>query len=312
MKTFAKAPLAVAIAAFLAAPCALAQYSGSNGSNGSNDFDTDAYLDVDVENDISVSLEHNVKNSIDVGISYEMVADPADHFSAATIDRKQFTDDNAVKSDFTENNSELIGSGNGATGNIGINVASGDLNKQANDTAIASGNQGGEGGEQLTSMMWGGHNGGGGNNGGNGNDDAAMVFAKAATFSIQSSSNNSYDNDGTTNSAVLNNSLNNVSGNIGVNMASGAGNIQNNAMTLAVGQDSSAEATTGGVQVSYNNVSDGDLGVAHAGWSVYVQNNSNNAQLNNALSGAAGNVGVSIASGNGNMQSNTLSIARAQ
>lgn len=305
MKTFAKAPLALAIAALLAAPYALAQ------SNGNNNFDTDAYLDVDVENDISVSLEHDVANSIEVGITYEMEADPADHFSAATIDRKQFTDDNAVKTDFTDNSSEMINSGNGATGNIGINVASGDLNKQANDTAIASGDQGGEGGEQLTSMMWGGGHGGGGN-GDNGNDDAAMVFAKAATFSIQSTSNNSYDNDGTTNSAVIDNSLNYVSGNIGVNMASGAGNVQNNAMTLAVGQDSSAEATTGGVQVSYNNVSDGDLGVTHAGWSVYVQNNTNDAKLNNALTGAAGNVGVSIASGNGNMQSNTLSIARAQ
>ncbi|WP_083023734.1 hypothetical protein [Vreelandella lionensis] len=140
-----------------------------------------------------------------------------------------------------------------------------------------------------------------------------MVFAKAATYSIQSSSNNSYDNDGTTNSAVIDNSMNNVSGNIGVNVASGAGNVQNNAMTLAVGQGSSAEATTGGVQVSYNNVSDNDLYAANVGpFTVSVANNTNNAVLNNALASAAGNVGVNISSGNGNMQSNTLSIARAQ
>lgn len=303
MKTFAKAPLAVAIAALLAAPYALAEY------NGSNDFDTDAYLDVDVENDISVSLEHDVKNSIEVDVDFEMDADDADHFAAATIDRKQFTDDNAVKAELSDNTSTVTGSGNGATGNIGINVASGDLNKQANDTAIASGDSGSGSNAQGASAMfgWPGHG------GGSSDDDASLVFAKAATFAIQSSSNNRYYNDGTTNDASLSGSLNNVSGNIGANIAAGAGNIQNNAMTLAVGQGSSAEATTGGVQVSYNNLSDNDLVVESANWySIELSGNTNTAQLNNSLANASGNVGVNIASGNGNMQSNTLSIARAQ
>lgn len=297
MKTFAKAPLAVAISALLAAPFALA-----------NDFDTDAYLDVDVENDIAVSLEHSVTNSIDVDVDFEMDAEDADHFAAATIDRKQFTDDNAVKSELSDNSSTVSGSGNGATGNIGINVASGDLNKQANDTAIASGeSSSGSNGQGASAMFWWtpGH--------GSPDDDASMVFAKAATYAIQSSSNNRYYNDGTENNAVMSNSLNNVSGNIGANVAAGAGNIQNNAMTLAVGQGSSAEATTGGVQVSYNNMSDNDLVVESANWwSVELSGNTNNAELNNSLSNASGNVGVNIASGNGNMQSNTLSIARAQ
>lgn len=298
MKTFAKAPLAVAIAALLAAPYALA-----------NDFDTDAYLDVDVENDIAVSLEHSVTNSIEVEVDFEMDADEADHFAAATIDRKQFTDDNAVKSELSTNSSSVDGSGNGATGNIGINVASGDLNKQANDTAIASGESSSGSNAQGASAMfgWPGHG------GGSSDDDASMVFAKAATYSIQSSSNNRYYNDGTENNAVMSNSLNNVSGNIGANVAAGAGNIQNNAMTLAVGQGSSAEATTGGVQVSYNNMSDNDLVVESANWwSVELTGNTNTAALNNSLANASGNVGVNIASGNGNMQSNTLSIARAQ
>lgn len=303
MKTFAKAPLAVAIAALLATPYALAEY------NGSNDFDTDAYLDVDVENDISVSLEHEVSNSIDVNVDFEMDAEDADHFAAATIDRKQFTDDNGVKAELSDNTSTVSGSGNGATGNIGINVASGDLNKQANDTAIASGESAEGSNAQGASAMfgWPGHG------GGSKDDDASMVFAKAATYSIQSSSNNSYYNDGTTNAASLSGSLNNVSGNIGANIAAGAGNIQNNAMTLAVGQGSSAEATTGGVQVSYNNLSDNDLVVESANWwSVELSGNTNTAELNNSLANASGNVGVNIASGNGNMQSNTLSIARAQ
>lgn len=306
MKTFAKAPLAVAIAALLAAPYALAQTAQSFGGNGSNDFDTDAYLDVDVENEISVSLEHNVTNSIDVTVDLDMDAEEADHFAAATIDRKQFTDDNAVYSDKSTNTATATDSGNNAKGNIGINVASGDLNKQANDTSIASGNSDVENGEPgLSAQFFPGW--------GDKDDDASMVFAKAATYSIQSSSNNSYDNDGTSNTASLSNSLNNASGNLGANFASGAGNVQNNAMTLAVGQGSSAEATTGGVQVSYNNVSDNDLYEASVGpFTVYVRNNTNTATLSDSLNNAAGNVGVNIASGNGNMQSNTLSIARAQ
>ncbi|BBI61453.1 hypothetical protein [Vreelandella sulfidaeris] len=294
MKTFTKAPLAVAIAALLAAPYALAEF------NGSNDFDTDAYLDVDVENDIKVSLTHEVYNNIDVEIDLDITADDADHFAAATIDRKQFTDDNAVYSDKNVNNATVTGSGNGATGNIGINVASGDLNKQANDTAIAND---GDAFKDLT----------GSDRRDRPGSDEDMVFAKAATFAIQSSSNNRYDNDGTTNNASLSGSLNESSGNIGANITAGAGNIQNNAMTLAVGQGSSAEATTGGVQVSYNNVSDNDLYTVNAPYrTVYVRNNTNNASLSGSLNGAKGNVGVNIASGNGNMQSNTLSIASAQ
>ncbi|OJA05165.1 hypothetical protein [Halomonas sp. QHL1] len=297
MKTFAKAPLAVAIAALLAAPYALA-----------NDFNTDSDLDVDVDNDITVALTHEVTNAIDVDVDLTVTATDADHFAAATIDRKQFTDDNAVKSELSDNNSTVTGSGNGATGNIGINVASGDLNKQANDTAIASGeSDAGGNGPGASSMFW------WTPGGGSADDDASMVFAKAATFAIQSSSNNRYYNDGTTNNASLDNSLNNVSGNIGANVAAGAGNVQNNAMTLAVGQGSSAEASTGGVQVSYNNMSDNDLVVESANWwSVELTGNTNTAAMNNSLANASGNVGVNIASGNGNMQSNTLSIARAQ
>lgn len=307
MKTFAKAPLALAISALLVAPYALA--TGSD-----NDFDTDAYLDVDVENDIRVEIEHEVTNDIWVEIDMEMDADPADHFAAATIDRKQFNDDNIVKTEKSDNDAAVNGSaGTGASGNIGINVAAGDLNKQANDTAIAKGSTGLAPEDDTRSASFCGPWGCGG--GGEEEQDASMVFAKAATFSVQSSSNNSYYNDGTENSAELGGSaLTRASGNIGVNIAAGAGNDQHNGMALAVGQDSSAEATTGGVQVSYGNVSDNDLYEASVGpFTVYVQNNENDASLGgSALTGANGNIGVNIASGNGNMQSNTLSIARAQ
>ncbi|SDI91476.1 hypothetical protein [Billgrantia gudaonensis] len=301
MKTFAKAPLALAITALLAAPYALA---------GDNDFDTDAKMDVDVENDIEVEIGHEIEN--DIWVELDLKADVVDpnHFSIATIDRKQFTNENSVYDDETDNDSTATGSGNRASGNMGVNVASGGLNSQANDAAISKGSDNGSTTTTTTTTEY---------------DyyptsyhggvwkpteettvetDEAMVFAKAATFSIQSSSNGIYNNDATNNNAGTTDSFNRASGNLGVNMAAGFGNAQHNGMALSVGNNSSAEATVAGVQAVYNNELDNEVSCGCG--------NTNNSYLTNSFNRASGNVGVNIASGNANMQSNTLSIARAK
>ncbi|OBA00542.1 hypothetical protein [Halomonas sp. G11] len=314
MKTFAKAPLAMAIAALFASSYALASDSGSN-----NTFDTDSYVNSYWNNEIDVEIEHEIEFEADIEVKDEFGIKDPNNYAAATVDRKQLSNDNTVKADKSNNDAIVNGdSGNGASGNIGINVSAGDLNKQANDTSIAKGTESdSSNGEELTvetamgSRRGGDHD--GGHDGGH-DSDAAMVFAKAATFSLQSSSENRYYNDGTENNATLDNSLQGASGNIGVNVAAGAGNSQSNGLALAVGSNSSADATSGGVQMSYDNMSDNDLyEVEFRGHTVWVQNNENNAQLSGgALAGATGNIGANIASGNGNMQSNTLSIARSQ
>lgn len=315
MKTFAKAPLAMAIAALFASSYALATDSGSN-----NTFDTDSYVNSYWNNEIDVEIEHEIEFEADIEIKDEFGIKDPNNYAAATVDRKQLSNDNTVKADKSNNDAIVNGdSGNGASGNIGINVSAGDLNKQANDTSIAKGTESDSSstsGLTVETAMGGRGNGHGHGHGGGGSndDDAAMVFAKAATFSLQSSSENRYYNDGTENNATLDNSLQGASGNIGVNVAAGAGNSQSNGLALAVGSNSSADATSGGVQMSYDNMSDNDLyEVEFRGHTVWVQNNENNAQLSGgALAGATGNIGANIASGNGNMQSNTLSIARSQ
>ncbi|SDM88115.1 hypothetical protein [Vreelandella arcis] len=305
MKTFAKAPLAMAIAALLAAPYALA--------TDNNTFDTDAKLDVDFEKEITVEIGHEIES--DVWVELDMKADVLDpnHFSMATINREQFTDDNTVEDDQTDNTSKVYGSGGGAKGNIGVNVSSGGLNSQGNDAALSKGSTG----EMTTETTvteteysyypWGGLKDKEETTTSTSTTDEAMVFAKAATFSIQSSSNNEYDNDATQNSALVEGSFGGAAGNIGVNVASGFGNGQHNAMSLALGQNSSAEATGVSVQTLYGNDLDNDVTC-----NCTPTSNSNDATLKNSFGGAHGNIGVNIASGNANLQSNTLSIARSK
>jgi len=289
MKTFAKAPLALAVAALFASSYALAS------DKSTNDFDTDAYLDVDVENDITVELGHEIES--DIWVELDMKADVKDpnHFSIATVDRKQYSDNNTVYDDETVNSSTATHSGNNSGGNMGANVASGGLNSQANDTAISKGSSGET---TETTRYYSSH---GHYQGSTQDTYEAMVFAKAANIAVQSSSNNEFDNDGTTNVAGASNSFNGAAGNLGVNMAAGYGNGQSNGMTLAVGQNSSAEAMVAGVQSIYDNELDNDV-------ACNCTVNTNTSFLSHSFNDAVGNVGVNIASGNANLQSNTLSI----
>ncbi|SER54653.1 hypothetical protein SAMN04487958_101517 [Vreelandella subterranea] len=292
MKTFAKAPLAMAIAALLAAPYALATTPIPTPEDDS--YVTDSTITSDWTNTVDVSVSHTVTNAIDVDLDVT-VDDPADHFSAATIDRKQISGDNIVNDHAgSTNNATINNSGNGATGNIGVNMASGGLNSQANDAAISKGSEGTTTTTfSIPTPL--------GPVSGSKNYDA-MVFAKAATFSLQSGSNNEYNTGDTTNAARVTDSFNNASGNLGVNMAAGFGNAQNNGMTLAAGQNSSAEATIAGVQSVDNTTLNAACGCG----------DSNTSTLSNSFQRASGNVGVNVASGNANMQSNNLSIARSK
>ncbi|WP_108448138.1 hypothetical protein [Halomonas sp. BN3-1] len=214
MKTFEKAPLALAISALLVAPAALAD----------NSFDTDSYMDSDVNNRYDVHIKNDSHTYKRLGaLGGALITD--DNYSGATVDSKQFSDNNYATQDLTTNDATLGGNAlQGAAGNIGANVAAGDNNQQANDAALSS-------------------------------SDAATVFGQAASFSFQSNSNNMTGITGSPNTALMGgNALRNASGNVGVNVAAGIGNAQHNSLAAAVNTASgSADATTGGVQASYNN-----------------------------------------------------------
>ena len=166
-----------------------------------------------------------------------------------------------------------------ASGNIGLNVAAGDYNVQENAAVIAS---------------------------------AERVFfsrgaAEAGSFSLQNLYNNGFndqsyelENTDIDNTVSIGSGLaNGADGNIGVNAAAGAFNIQKNALVVAtVTGGVLAEATAGTLQdVQENN-------------SVH-EDTTNNVNIGASLIGASGNIGVNLASGVGNLQLNTLTIANA-
>ncbi|PMS19473.1 hypothetical protein C0Z18_14275 [Trinickia dabaoshanensis] len=164
------------------------------------------------------------------------------------------------------------GAGSGASGNIGMNVAEGVDNAQSNDASLASVDQG-------------------------------NVFGNAQIFSTQSSAGQATINNFMLNASLGDGSLSGVSGNVGVNIAAGVANVQNNSL---------AASTT--------NLKDGAIPLAVA--MVATDDNSQSANLgfqgsisgtamigSNALQNATGNIGVNIAGGAGNLQHNGLAIA---
>ena len=164
------------------------------------------------------------------------------------------------------------GAGSGASGNIGMNVAEGVDNAQSNDASLASVDQG-------------------------------NVFGNAQIFSTQSSGGHATINNFMLNASLGDGSLSGATGNVGVNIAAGVANVQNNSL---------AASTT--------NLKDGALPLAVA--MVATDDNSQSANLSfqgsisgtamigaNALQNATGNIGVNIAGGAGNLQHNGLAIA---
>lgn len=126
----------------------------------------------------------------------------------ASIHDHQQSEDNKVLNAGTENDATVDGSLGAASGNIGVNVAAGDNNQQANAAALATA-------------------------------DASFVFGSSAKASIdvgQVGSQNQVVNYSTQNTAQLTNSANGSTGNIGINIASGVYNQQKNDMVAAVSE----------------------------------------------------------------------------
>ena len=274
------------------------------------------------DNSVDVSLSWSVDISkflnIDGSISISGEVDDALALAHATLDDKQIVDGNSVVFEdyqnayqdwstdqagaepglgqgpgdpfFTEEgtaqgpalytNTVTAGDGtlSNASGNIGLNMAAGDYNVQENAAVISSA-------ESL--------DGSGG--------------AEAGSFSLQNLYNNGFneesferENTDIDNTVAIGSGLaDGADGNIGVNAAAGAFNIQKNALVIAtVTGGHLAEATAGTLQDVEENVS-------------VVEDVTNNVSIGGSLIGASGNIGVNLASGVGNLQLNTLTIANA-
>lgn len=156
-----------------------------------------------------------------------------------------------------------------ATGNIGVNIAAGIDNVQSNTVALAS-------------MV------------------SGPVLGTAQIFSTQSSSGSGSIGDFNLVASVGDGALAGATGNVGVNVTSGLGNVQNNSLalsstTVSSGGGGEVIATDQNCQTADAKVTGGFMGSASLGMG--------------ALAGATGNIGVNIASGAGNLQHNGLAIA---
>lgn len=173
-----------------------------------------------------------------------------------------------------------------ATGNIGVNVAAGYYNAQLNSAALAvSDNEetdaGGGWSEASTTSL------------------QALVFTTHAAAEGDLLDEDEPDNGGGGNNFRDRNTVAAItlsgSGNIGVNAAAGAFNQQSNLLTLAVANNSTlAEANTGLVQLAAANFAE--------------QQDSQNV-IGTIAVGGTGNIGLNVATGVGNQQLNSLTIA---
>lgn len=203
-----KLPLAMVIAALISAP-AIAN-------------DDDGYSSVTLKKKVSVEkdLKYKGKVTIEGNIT-------ANGLGMAVVENNQGSVYNGGSNYYHNNNASISDAAfQNAAGNIGVNVAAGDNNAQANSAALAA-------------------------------IDAEFAFGSgdAEIFSNQTSMTNYTDNYASTNTAgVGGDAFAGASGNIGVNVASGNNNVQANNMAASVYNGRLGEASVSNNQVTGGNM----------------------------------------------------------
>jgi hypothetical protein len=133
--------------------------------------------------------------------------------------------------------------------------------------------------------------------------DPSLVTNTVATAEVadaQTSQYNTVLNQGTHDSATLDSSGSKANGNLGINVAGGVGNQQDNAAAIATADESfifgSATSVTSATQNNNN--------TAAANYSTHATT-----ALTNSGNSSSGNIGMNAASGDYNQQKNNLAIA---
>ncbi|HTV85244.1 MAG TPA: hypothetical protein VME63_07555 [Dyella sp.] len=261
----------------------------------------------------SVQIHKKVSLSSDVSINGDPKVSGQININAAAVALSNTTQSsswNVVGNHHdVSNTSSIKGNvGEDASGNVGVNQASGDDNQQGNSAAIAAaGSSSSDAGFTFDCQ----HSGGCGS-GSSGNDPNAGGMADAETFTSQSVHQDATWNHGTTNkSSISGNAFNYASGNVGVNQASGDNNEQSNSLAAATTSNNVYALATSTLdqEITGNSVSN-DPGTL--GWCSYPQATTNTSSLKgNVAANFSGNLGINQASGTGNLQSNSLSMAVA-
>ncbi|QGT78476.1 adhesin [Guyparkeria halophila] len=232
MKTQLKMTLiASAVAALVSGPVMASESNGEHEGGHHNihmkvKIDVDKNIDVDKTVDVEKNLTLNkTRNEID-HVDRELRDIVINASAGASAHDRQFIHANDVRNKKLTNNASIGDNvGNGASGNIGMNVAAGDTNVQDNAAALAA-------------------------------VDAGFVFGESyASVDVdQTNLANTTRNSGVMNNASIGQSaFANASGNIGVNVAAGTGNGQKNTMAASVSTARVANATLSSNQESIGN-----------------------------------------------------------
>lgn len=288
-------PVAIAVAALCLSPLAFAGSSSSAVSNslqnshlnvGRMKFDspTTATVDGSVLQNAAGNLSLNVASGLQnqqsnaAAITKDSSKWAKNQQAQAANSQDTYFNYDTQISD-TSDDASLSGNAmRGASGNINSNIASGVFNQQHNGLAIVSGKDG---------------------------------MADASSANSQMSSMYSLENYYMTNNAGLSGyALSGATGNVGANIASGMGNQQSNNLSVASVKKGSANAAIGSLQ----GLTGAPAPAPETSNPQYVISTDldNNASISgNALTGASGNVGVNIASGDINQQANNTAISRS-
>jgi len=245
--TFKKTLLAMAVATLFSTATAYAHNGGDRHDSRSGSSKVRIDKSVELSTDVSLKGDPRVHGNIDINAA-----------AIAIVDNKQSSVAN--EGDNTNLTNSASASGNvagGASGNIGVNIGSGDNNQQDNAAALSSA-------------------------------DASFAFGMAdgEVFVNQQGVFNDTANAGVTNSAtVSDNAFQNASGNLGVNVTSGNNNQQKNAMAASVATTSFAQSTVSSGQASAHN------SVSNAGY-VQQYNDTVDVSMSGAVQGYSLGLGV--------------------
>ena len=253
------------------------------GANGNVSVNQVSGLGNIQSNNFAVSASSNAANNATGALGEDAYGNGAPASFALAQGRQASTDNSENDNEGVKNNASISGNfGYGASGNAGVNQSSGDFNLQGNQATISA----------LSAAS-----------------NTGNVTVNAKTGAQQSNLSNSAGSLGTFNTATIDgNALQNVSGNVGVNQASGSGSEQLNQLSIATAPNANqAKASSSLDQASSNYYVLN--GLALYPMQGFNQGSDTANLANNALAGATGNLGVNQSAGFGNLQDNSLAVS---
>ncbi|WP_312283798.1 hypothetical protein [Candidatus Igneacidithiobacillus taiwanensis] len=295
-------PIAIAVAALVAAPLAFAGAGVSNSQTSAMNQQGSVFNatgNAVLEDNAGQNASGNIGFNIATGSQNQQanagslaastnVDDAAASSASINADQGELLD-YAWQVMNGANAVDFIGSAlAGASGNIGVNMTSGIFNQQGNNMAASS--------AQYSDYA-----------------NASVGATQASALNLNHSNlNYGHEVGGSNETGLYGNVLQNASGNIGVNEAAGISNQQSNSLAIATAANNDHEGypigATANVNATQSMIMDGTTQGSSYYWNWSYANNA--AGLgNSALAGASGNIGVSMASGNSNQQSNNTALS---